>query len=804
MDTLFQDLRYALRMLAKSPGFTAVAAITLALGIGVNTAIFSVVNGTLLRPLPYPAPDRLMFVTIDRGEHGRRFTLSSSDFQTLKEKMRSFESLAAVRPDRVNFKAGGEPERITAMWASADFFAALGVAPRIGRGFSAGEDRPGRPPVAVVSHALWQRALSGDPAAVGRTVTLDGRAFTVVGVMPPGFTFLRSSDVWPILQLDPPLKRPPFFLRLVGRLRPGVGSAQLGAELGALHDVVRREYPDATEPRWAFAAEPLKEYIVGDVRPALLVLLVAVGFVLLIATANVSNLLLSRAATRQKEMALRTALGASRRRLVRQLLTESLMLAVVGGGLGLVAGLWGIDLLRAIAPENFPRATDIGIDRAALAFTSIVALASGILFGLAPALQLSKAPLNETLKQGGRGVTESRGRQRMRGLLVAAQTTLALMLLVGAGLMVRSFQRLQEVDPGFIPDHLMTAQIALPQSRAVDPARRTAFYKELVERVRVLPGVEEASFSDSVPPTGLGILEVLGVEGQEVPAGENHPLIEEILVGTDYFRTLGIPLLSGRPPAASDGADAPPVALVNDTLARRYFPGREAVGKRIRAGGFGPDDPWITIIGVVGDVKNNGLDAGRAPAIYVPYEQLPMEGETHLLVRSLLGTEGLVEAVRRQVREIDPGLPLGPVRTGGQLLAAATGRPRFNTLLILLFALVAMLLAAVGIYGVVSYSASQRTHEIGVRLALGARPRDVIALVLGQGMRPVLAGVGAGLLGAFLLTRTMRSLLFGVSATDPLTFALIALFLASVALAACYLPARRATRVDPMIALRAE
>jgi len=804
MDTLLQDVRYALRMLLKSPGFAAVAALTLALGIGANTAIFSVVNGALLRPLPYPDPDRLALVTIDRGEHGRRFTVSNSDFLTLKEGLSGFESLAAFQSDRLNFRAGGEPERVPAMWVTADFFTTLGVPPRLGRTFAKDEDRPGTPPSAVVSDALWRRRLAGDPAAVGRAVTIDGRSYTVIGVMPPKFAFPRVCDVWPILQIDPPLKRPPFHLRVVGRIRPGVGATGIGTELGRMHDLVERTYPDKQEPYWAFESEPLKEVIVGDVRPALLVLLVAVGFVLLIATANVSNLLLSRGATREKEMALRAALGASRRRLVRQLLTESLILAALGGGLGLLAGMWGIDLLRAIEPGTFPRLAEIRLDRTALLFTSIVSLASGVLFGLAPALQFSRAPLNESLKQGGRSVTEGRGRQRLRGLLVITQTTLALILLVGAGLLIRSFQRLQDVQPGFESQGLLVAPIALPQSHYAAPVQRIAFYRELVDRLRALPGVEAASYSDSVPLAGLNILEVLGVEGQPVPAGSNAPLVEEILIGTDYLRALGIPLMKGRSTTASDGPDDPPVVLINETLARRYFPGEDPVGRRIRAGGFGPYDPWITIVGVVGDVKNQGLDADRKAALYVPYDQLPMGGQVSLLLRCRCDPESLVAPVRRLVQGMDPALPLGTVLTGGQLLIEATGRPRFQTLLLALFAGVALLLAAVGIYGVVSYSASQRTHEIGVRLALGARPRDVVSLVLTQGMRPVLAGVGAGLAGAFALTRELRSLLFGVTATDPLTFAVLALFLAAVALAACYLPARRATRVDPMIALRAE
>ena len=805
MDTLIQDLRYGIRTLLKNPGFAAVAAITLAVGIGANTAIFSVVNATLLRPLPYAEPDRLSFVTIDRLEQGRRFTVSKADFLILKEQMQGFEKLAAITTDRLNLTGVSEPERVSAMSVTADFFSILGVPPLLGRGFAAGEDRPGTPPVAVVSHSLWQRHLSGDPGAIGRAITLNDQTYTVVGVMPPDFTFLRACDVWPILQLTPPTKRPPFFYRLVGRLKPGVGEPQLRAELAAMHDRVEAAWPDPQKSGWAFEAEPLKEYITGGARPALLVLSVAVGFVLLIATANVANLLLSRAATREREIAVCAALGAPRRRLVRQLLTESLILAGLGGGLGLVLALWGIDLLSALEPGTLPRVSEVRIDRGVLVFTSLLSLASGVLFGLAPALQISRTRVNATLKEGGRAATETRGRKRLRGLLVIGQIALALMLLVAAGLMVKSFIRLQHVDPGFDPEGLLTVQLSLSQARYPDAPQQAAFYRRLVERARSLPGVRAASMSDSIPPDRLEILELFEVEGQPVPIGQSLPMAEEVLIGTDYFRTLGIPLLQGRPPAPQDNADAPPVAWINETIARRFFPHGDAVGKHIHAGGFGPEDPWITVAGVARDVKYNGLMADRAPTIYVPYEQQAFAaGDMHLALRSSTDPASLVAAVRREVQALDAGLPLANVQMGEQLLAAAVGRPRFQTLLIGIFALVALLLAAVGIYGVISYSAAQRTHEIGLRMALGARSRDVIRLVVGQGMGLALAGTGLGVIGALALTWLMKGLLFGVSATDPLTFTLIAMLLAAVAFLACYLPARRATRVDPMIALRCE
>ncbi len=805
MDTLLRDLRFAARMLVKNPGFTTIAALTLALGIGPNTAIFSVVNGVLLRPLPYASPDRLFVVTIDRRELGPRFTLSNADFLILKGQMRSFETLAAFTPERLNLAGEREPERIAATWVTAEFFSTLGVPPELGRTFLADEDRPGRPPVAVVSHDLWQRHLMGDPRAIGRSMTLNGRSYTVIGVMPPNFTALRTSDVWPILQIDPPAKRPPFVLRLVGRLKTGVAPLQLRAELATMHEQVERVWPDPQKSDWGFTAEPMRDYIVGDVRPALLILLAAVGFVLLIAMANVANLLLSRATARAKEVAVRAALGASRGVLVRQLLTESLMLAALGGGAGLLLALWGIELLPAIDPARFPLLGEVGIDRAVLVFTALTSLLSGVLFGLAPALQISRAGLNEALKEGGRTVTEARGQRRLRGLLVVAQTALALMLLVAAGLMVKSFARLKEVDPGFSPNGLLTLQLSLPRTSYPEPRIQAAFYQGLVTRVRALPGVVAAGVSSSIPPENLNQVESFEVEGQSVSVGRNRPLAEELVIGGDSFRALGIPLLQGRPFTTSDQADAPPVAVINETMARRYFPGGEAVGGHIRAGGFGPDDPWITVVGVVGDVKYSGMRAEKAPTIYVPYEQNPWwGGQMNLMLRSSSDPESLVPALRREVQTMDSDLPLSNLRTGEQLLDAATGGPRFQTALISLFALLALFLAAVGIYGVISYAATQRTHEIGVRIALGARRRDVIRLVVGQGMRLAFIGVGLGLIGALALTWLMQGLLFGVSPTDPGTLGVVCLVLVGTALLACLVPARRASGVDPMTAIRCE
>jgi putative ABC transport system permease protein len=709
----------------------------------------------------------------------------------------------------MNLTGGTEPERIAAQRVSADFFAALGAQPKLGRTFLPDEDQPGKPLVAVVSHSLWQRYLNSDPEPAGRTISLNDKIYTVVGVMAPDFRFVRSVDVWPILQVSPPQRRGPFGNRMVAKLKPGIDDGQLRAELAALRDQAEREWPDAENgsglARWSYVAEPLKEVVTGNLRPVLLVLLAAVGCVLLIATANVANLLLARASTREREMAIRGALGASRFRLLRQLLTESVLLAAAGGALGLLLASYGIDVLQKLEPGNLPRMDEVGIDKGVLVFTSCVSLLSGILFGLAPALQVSRTNLNESLKEGGRSSTETRGRKRLRGLLVISQTALALVLLAGAGLMIKSFVRLQQVNPGFNPEGVLTVQISPPQTRYGEKNKRVSFNRELLERLRSLPGVQSASTSDSVPPENVGDVDVFEVAGQPVPPDQNRPLAERLLLSPDHFRTMGIPLLSGRDFSLADDTDAPPVAIVNRAMAQRYFPEGEAVGGRIHFGDFGPEVPWITIVGVVGDVKNNGLSAEDAMTIYAPYEQnLWSFGPVTLFLRTSSKPEALTAGVRDVVQALDKDLPLANIKTGDQLLYDAVGQPRFHTFLIALFAAVAMLLAAVGIYGVISYSVAQRTHEIGIRLAVGARPQDVLLLVIRQGMIMTSIGTGIGLLAAFGLTRLMTSLLFRVSATDPLTFAGVATLLVAVALLACWIPARRATKVDPMVALRYE
>ena len=807
MATFFQDLRYGARMLLKQPGFTLIAIVTLALGIGANTAIFSVVNGVLFRPLPYADADRLYWVTIDRQDLGNRFTLSNADYLILKQHNQSFEKLALMQGDRMNLTGGREPEHIPAHKVTADYFAVLGAQPELGRTFLPDEDQPGKPLVAVVSHSLWQRHLNSDPEPTGRTISLNDKIYTVVGVMPPDFKLFRSVDVWPIMQVNPPKRRSPFGLRMVAKLKPGIDKPQLRAELTALRDQTEREWPNPENGSglalWSYEAEPLKEIITGNLRPVLLVLLVSVGCVLLIATANVANLLLARASTREREMAIRAALGASRFRLLRQLLTESVLLAAAGGALGLLLASYGVDLLLKLEPGNLPRMDEVGIDKGVLVFTSCVSLLSGLLFGLAPALQVSRTNLNESLKEGGRSSTETRGRKRLRGLLVVSQTALALVLLAGAGLMIKSFVRLQQVNPGFNPEGILTVQVSPAQTRYGEDHKKVAFQRELLEHLRSLPGVQSAATSSDVPPQNVSDVDVFEVAGQPVPPDQNRPLAERIILSTDYFHVMGIPLLNGRDFERTDDSDAPPVAIINQTMAQRYFPSGDAVGERVHFGDFGQDAPWITIVGVVGDVKNNGLSAEEALTIYQPFEQSPTV-PICIFLRSSSSPESLTAGVRDSVQAIDKELPIANIKTGNQLLYEAVGQPRFHTFLIALFAAVAMLLAAVGIYGVISYSVAQRTHEIGIRLAVGARPQDVLLLVIRQGMVMALIGTGIGLFAAFGLTRLMTSLLFRVSATDPLTFAGVAALLVAVALLACWIPARRATKVDPIVALRYE
>jgi len=811
LGDLWQDLGYGMRMLLKNPGFTVVAVIALALGIGANSAIFSVVNTVLLRPLPYQDPDRLVMVWEDRTKQGfPRDTPAAGNFSDWRDQNQVFEGMAAIADQSFNLTGTGEPERIDGKRVSANLFQLLGVEPQLGRAFLPEEDQPGGNRVVVISHGLWQRRFGSDASITGKPLTLNGESYLVVGVMPPQFQFPGPDDeLWvPIaLTSEQAANRRRHYLQVIARIKPGVGLEQAQTELNTIATRLQQQYPN-TNTNVGAAVVPLHEQFVGDIKPALFVLLGAVGFVLLIACANVANLLLARAAVRQKEITIRMALGASRMRLIRQFLTESMLLAALGGIVGLLLSLWGVSLLKAFIPENISQAAAITIDARVLGFTLLVSALTGLIFGLAPAAQTSSFNLNETLKEGGRdSVAGSRG-NRMRGLLVIAEVAVSLILLIGAGLLINSFLRLRNVDPGFRADNLLTMQVVLPELKYPDQARRSAFYTELISRIEALPGVNSAAVTNWIPLVRQGDSIGFSIEGRPDPApGQGQrPSVVTRVVSPHYFQTMGIGLLQGRGFVEQDRVDAPAVAVINETMARRFWPDQDPLGKRITpaaAASADPDD-WITIVGVAKDVRQFELVADPKPQMYLSYQQVEFFAPRNLVVSTAVDPLGLAATVRKTVWEIDKDQPVSNIRTMEEVLSESIARQRFSMLLLGIFAGVALVLAAVGIYGVMSYSVAQRTHEIGIRMALGARRSDVLKLTVGGGLKLVLAGVAIGLAAAFILTRVMSSLLFGVSATDPTTFIIISLVLIAVAVLASYIPARRATRIDPMVALRYE
>ena len=802
MDSLLKDSRYSIRLMIKSPAFTVVALIALALGIGANTAIFTVVNAVLFRALPYADADRLVTVYGTNPVQGQsRVPLSVADFLDWRARNQIFEPMAAYSNAPLNYTGGETPERIPGLAVTADFFNVLGVQPPMGRAFLPDEDKPDSNQVAVVSYGFWQRYLGSDPARVGESLTFNGRSYTVVGVMPPSFSFGMRDKVgaWTAIKLNPPTRRGPYFMWGLGRLKPGASEDQARSEMMSITNGIR-EQTGSSNTDWNLTAINMKQELVGDVRPAMLVLLAAVVFVLLIACANVANLLLGRAAAREKEIAIRTALGASRGRIVRQLLTESILLAGLGGVLGLLLASWGVELLLAFIPENIPRVRELQMDAKVFAFTIGISLLSGIVFGLAPAIQSSRLNLNSSLKEGGRS-GEGVGKRRMRSALVVAEIALSLVLLIGAGLMIKSFAALQKVNVGFNPDNLVTMEISLTGSRYRDRAQISSFYQQLLQRVEAIPGVESAGINISLPPALLTVSDDFAIEGQPASSDQTYPIADLLLISPSYFRTLGIPLLQGREFTDADKSDAASVIIINETLARQFFPGENPIGKRMRQNA-NSRNPWSEIVGVVADVKYSGIDVPTGPSMYESYLQNPSSW-VYLAVRGATPLR-LVPAIRSEVWSLDKDLPVSQVRTMDELIYRSKAEPRFRTMLLSVFGGVALLLAAVGIYGVISYSVTQRTHEIGLRMALGAEARDVLRLVVRQGLMLAGIGIGIGLAGAFALTRLMSKLLFGVSATDLLTFAVISLLLTGVALAASLVPARRAAKVDPMVALRYE
>jgi putative ABC transport system permease protein len=799
-------------MLLKKPVFTAVAVLALALGAGANTAIFSVVNGVLLRPLPYKDPDRLVRL----GEWSRQvpgMSISYPNFKDWRERNRVFDGLAATQFDSYNLTGGDEPERLQGRNVSYNFFDVLGVAPALGRPFRADEDRAGAPRVCMISHGLWQRRFGGDGKIIGKAIALNGESYTVVGVLPQDYRFGTQTDVFAPIGLNedsdrmgPRDNHPGIYA--VARLKDGVSFDQAQNEMKAIAAQLAEEYPK-TNTGNGVSLTPLSEYFVGDVRASLIMLLAAVGFVLLIACANVANLMLARAASRSREIAVRKAMGASRFRIVRQLLTESVMLALAGGVVGLLLALWGVDVLRRASLDLLPTTADIGLDRTVLFFTFGVSLLTGVLFGLAPALQASKPDLSESLKEGGRSGAEGGARNRVRSLLVVSEVALSLVLLVGSGLLVRSFLLLRETDTGFRQENLLTMQLSHRVGKE-EGQKAVNFFNAVEEKIRAIPGVEAVAVTDGAPLLGASESGVK-IKGRPPAEPGKMPMTVSYWTTPGHLGALGIRLLRGRFIDEHDTLGAQPVAVVDEEFARLYFPGEDPVGQYLEGD---PESgmPDFQIVGVVGHVKNYGLDSpGPVQAeLYRARAQVPLKFQplladrVTLLVRTFGEPEAMTAAVRRAVLEVDPNQPVYGVQTMEKVVSDSVASQRLSMMLLLIFAAVAVILAAVGIYGVMSYAVAQRTHEIGVRMALGAQGGDVLRMVVRQGMLLVLAGVGVGLAGAVALTRLMSGLLYGVSATDPLTFAGVPLLLFVIALLACLVPARKATKVDPMEALRYE
>jgi len=807
METLLQDIRFGVRMLLKNGSFTFVALLTLALGIGANTAIFSVVNAIVFRPLPYSAPQQLVGVwTKDLKRPGSQYPAALLTFRDWQQQSNSFSGFAAYAFNRFHVSGNEGADETRGVLVSSNFFEVMGVKPVLGRALQPADERER---VIVIGDVLWRRRFNGDQNVIGKTINLNAEPFTIIGVLPASFRFPTPDiELWSSLaslyKLDPKSSVGDWInnrslrgYRVVGRLKDGVSQEQAQAEMNAIAERLARDYPDSNAGTGVVLV-PLRTQMIGDYQKALVVLLVAVGFILLIACANVANLMMARTAARDREIAIRRAMGAGQLRLVRQMLTESVLLSSLGGLIGLLLASWGVQLLLGLTPKDIPRLEGVSVDRTALLFTLAVSLGTGVLFGLAPAWHARNLSLNELLREGGRGVAGLARVKRLRGLLVMSEIALAVVLLTGAGLMLKSFQRLSSVDPGFKPDNLLTMAVGLQFARYQDPVKQVAFFEQALQRIRTLPGVVAAGACTSLPPSYIQQSTGFNIEGRPQEAGTQPPSAIYMPATSGYLEALGVPLVSGRTITDADTSQSPGVVVINQTFATRFFPNEDPLGRRMTISGV-----LRTIVGVVGDAKYQGLGVEAGPQAYVPYSQSPYPG-MRLIVRTTSEPSSLIAAVRAQIQSVDS--EEGPTRFASmtQLLADSVAQPRFNTFLIGLFAALAFVLAAIGIYGVINYDVTQRTGEIGVRMALGAQSRDVLRLILRQGFLLTLGGLAAGLAGAILLTRSLTSLLFEVKPTDPLTYTVVATLLAVVAIVACLIPARRATKVDPLVALRYE